>query len=121
MALVLLGTGRIGPVIVTIEDIHWADPALLDLLEDLADRARGRCCSCVRRGPSSRPIAPIGAAGGGTFRASPLEPLSAKIRGSSSRCSWTVDELPNDVRAQILERADGNPFFLEEIVRRSVG
>jgi class 3 adenylate cyclase len=30
-----------GPVIVTIEDIHWADPALLDLLEDVADRSEG--------------------------------------------------------------------------------
>src|SRR5262249_39563583 len=32
---------RTGPVIVIIEDIHWADPALLDLLEDAAERSEG--------------------------------------------------------------------------------
>ena len=29
------------PVAAVIEDIHWADPALLDLLEELADRVVG--------------------------------------------------------------------------------
>ena len=27
-----------GPVVAVLEDIHWADPALLDLLEEMADR-----------------------------------------------------------------------------------
>ena len=41
-----------GPVVAVVEDIHWADPALLDLLDALADRAQGGCCSSARRDPS---------------------------------------------------------------------
>ena len=30
-----------GPLVVVVDDIHWADPVLLDLLEELADRSQG--------------------------------------------------------------------------------
>ena len=30
-----------GPVVLVVEDIHWADPALLDLLEELGERSLG--------------------------------------------------------------------------------
>jgi len=36
-----------GPLIVVIEDIHWADGSLLDLIEDVADRAQGPCVGPV--------------------------------------------------------------------------
>ena len=52
LARVLLALAR-RPDVVVIEDMHWADAAVLELLEDVApDRRRARCCSSARRGPS---------------------------------------------------------------------
>ena len=39
-----------GPLVAVVDDIHWADASLLDLLEAIADRAEGPWCSCARRG-----------------------------------------------------------------------
>ena len=33
--------GQSVPIIVVIEDIHWADPVLLDLLDELAEHVEG--------------------------------------------------------------------------------
>jgi tetratricopeptide (TPR) repeat protein len=43
--------------------------------------------------------------------------LSSEQAGALVRLLLTVDELPASVHARILERAEGNPFYLEEIVR----
>ena len=51
------------PLVVLVDDIHWAEPALLDLLAAAAGADRGRrrsCCSawrgrsCSRPGPTGR-------------------------------------------------------------------
>ena len=74
--------GAAGPVIVIVEDIHWADPALLDLLEELADRCDGRVAVPVSLAArSSRPGGPVGAAGDAT----PLR--SPSIRSTDDRPS----------------------------------
>ena len=71
---------RRGPLVVVVEDIHWADEALLDLLEELADRAEGGAALRLsRRGPTSPPAARSGAAA--------AERLA---RSRSSRCRPTT-------------------------------
>ena len=59
-----------------IEDIHWADPALLDLLEDLADRVEGPALFLCPSRPDLRARRP--GWGGGRRNASSvaLDPLS---------------------------------------------
>jgi hypothetical protein len=48
-------------LLVVIDDIQWADPALLDLLEHVADRLRWRrSCCCASPDPSSVTFVPSG-------------------------------------------------------------
>ena len=49
-----------------------------------------------------------------------LDPLTAEESHELIRLLLAVDDLPPSVHDRILERAEGNPFFLEEIIRRLV-
>ena len=113
---------RAEPAIVVIHDLHWADPAMLDLVEELADRLETAVMflgSARRELSAERP-------GWGTrsrnFTSIMLEPLGA--RDSERLLGFLLDgaenEVPASVRGRILERAGGNPFFLEQIVRQLV-
>jgi class 3 adenylate cyclase/tetratricopeptide (TPR) repeat protein len=108
------------PLVVVVEDIHWADPALLDLLEELADRIQGGVMFLCPSRPDL--IAQRPGWGGGRRNVSSvaLEPLSSGDADRLVSLLLAVDELPPTVHARILERAEGNPFFLEEIVRHLI-
>jgi class 3 adenylate cyclase/tetratricopeptide (TPR) repeat protein len=108
------------PTIAVIEDIHWADAALLDLLEELADHVEGPLlflCPARSELAGRRP-----AWGGGrrNFSSLLLEPLtpeeSERMVEFLLQGTEQGTELPAPARARILERGGGNPFFLEEII-----
>jgi class 3 adenylate cyclase len=109
---------RVGSLLVVIEDIHWADPALLDLLEDVADRSEGPILFLCPARPELTARRPEWGGGRWNHSSLLLEPLSATE--SSELLDLLVEggALSSDLRALILERAGGNPFFLEEIVQR---
>ncbi len=111
---------RGGPVIVVIEDIHWADPVLLDLLDELSSRADGPILLVCPSRPELTSIRPAWGGGGRNATAVVLDPLSAEESELLVRSLLTVDDLPPSVHATILERAEGNPFYIEEIVRRLI-
>ena len=104
------------PVVTVIEDIHWADPVLLDLLEDLAEHVEGSALFVCPSRPDLTARRP--GWGGGRRNASSvaLDPLSASDAEHLITLLLTVDDLPPSVHARILERAEGNPFYLEEII-----
>jgi class 3 adenylate cyclase len=111
---------RGGPVIVVIEDIHWADPVLLDLLDELSSRADGPILLVCPSRPELTSIRPAWGGGGRNATAVVLDPLSSEESELLVRSLLTVDDLPPSVHATILERAEGNPFYIEEIVRRLI-
>ena len=108
------------PVLAIVEDIHWGDAALLDLLEDLAERTVGPLILIC----PSRPDLTASRAGWGGGRrnasAIALEPLSLEDTGRLTSLLLEVDDMAPEVRQRILERAEGNPFFLEEILRQLI-
>jgi class 3 adenylate cyclase len=108
------------PLVVVVEDIHWADPAMLDLLEDLSDRVRGPALFLCPSRPDL--TARRSAWGGGrrNFSSVALDPLSEDDADRLVSLLLSVEELPQDVHRRILERAEGNPFFLEEIIRQLI-
>src|SRR5436309_770727 len=109
-----------GPVTVVIEDIHWADPVLLDLLDELAEQVEGPVLFLCPSRPDLTAKRPSWGGGRRNMSSLALDPLSSDEAERLVRLLLTVDDLPSSVHGRILERAEGNPFFLEEIVRRLI-
>jgi class 3 adenylate cyclase/tetratricopeptide (TPR) repeat protein len=108
------------PVVAIIEDIHWADAALLDLLEELADGVRGGVLFVCPSRPDLTSRRPGWGGGKRTFSSVALDPLTKDEADALVTHLLAVEELPEAVHSRILERAEGNPFFLEEIIRQLI-
>jgi class 3 adenylate cyclase len=108
------------PVVVVIEDIHWADPALLDLLEELADRLTGSVLLLCPARPDLTQRRPGWGGGRRNYTSIFLEPLSREDADRLVSFLLAIEDLPPAVHEQMLTRAEGNPFFLEEILRRLI-
>ncbi|HJV14524.1 MAG TPA: AAA family ATPase [Propionibacteriaceae bacterium] len=106
-----------GPLVVVFDDIHWAEPAFLDLIEYLSDWTRDAplLLVCVAR-PELLELRTGWAGGKLNATTILLEPLP------TDEVSRLVDNLlgradiPSSARAQILDTADGNPLFVEEML-----
>jgi class 3 adenylate cyclase/tetratricopeptide (TPR) repeat protein len=107
-------------VVVLVEDIHWADPALLDLLEDLAERAVGPLLFLCPSRPELTARRPGWGGGRRNHTAVTIDPLTVQESERLVGFLLAIDDLPATVRGRILERAEGNPFFLEEIIRHLI-
>jgi DNA-binding CsgD family transcriptional regulator/tetratricopeptide (TPR) repeat protein len=110
-----------GPVLLVLEDMHWADTSTRDLAVALSRTARGRLLFVLsvrtddlhRRHPARKALAEIGRVTGG--RRVELGPLDrASIAGIVASMSGTSPD-PALVRS-VLERSEGNPLYAEEIV-----
>ena len=108
------------PVVAVIDDLHWADPALLDLLEELADRVVGPVLFVCPARPELSERRPGWGGGGRNVSSISLDPLTSEESDRLIELLLTIDDLPPALHARILERAEGNPFFLEEIVRHLI-
>ena len=109
-----------GPVIAVIEDIHWADGAMLDLLESLPDRLPAPVLFVCPSRPELTARRPGWSGGRRSASSLALDPLGAAEAEQMVRLLLDIDDLGDGLRERILERAEGNPFFLEEIVRRLI-
>jgi class 3 adenylate cyclase/tetratricopeptide (TPR) repeat protein len=100
------------PVAVLIEDLHWADDQLLDLLEQLAADVRGPLLLLATARPELLDRRP------GWPRAGEMIDLQALSAEESLLLldELLVGELPGGLRDLVLERAEGNPFFVEEVL-----
>jgi class 3 adenylate cyclase/tetratricopeptide (TPR) repeat protein len=106
----------VDPVILIFEDIHWADNALLDFIEHLLDWSRDRPIFLLTLArPELLDRRPTWGAGKRGFTSIFLEPLTTEAM--QSLLSGPLPGLPQDVLAQILERAEGVPFYAVETVR----
>jgi class 3 adenylate cyclase/tetratricopeptide (TPR) repeat protein len=104
-----------GPLILLVEDIHWAEPTLLDLLQYVAgfSTAHPILLLCTTR-PELREDHPDWE---GTTTTVALRPLTEYQCGELITNLLGRAELPNEVRDRITEAAEGNPLFVEEMVR----
>jgi class 3 adenylate cyclase/tetratricopeptide (TPR) repeat protein len=103
------------PAIVLIEDLHWAEDELLDLLERVLRDVRGPLFLLGTARPELLDRRP--AWGGGRRNTSLLwlEPLSEGEAGRMLDEVLAADLAP-EFREMIVERAEGNPFFVEELL-----
>jgi class 3 adenylate cyclase/tetratricopeptide (TPR) repeat protein len=110
------GLARERPLIVVIDDLHWAEPTLLDLLEYVIGFASGV------------PLMLLGQARAELFesRASwavprrnavliPLQPISASEARTLIEQS-VAQEFSAEARARVAQAAEGNPLFIEQLL-----
>ena len=105
------------PLVLVVDDIHWAEPTLLDLIEHLTDWVRDAplLLLCLAR-PELLGDRPAWAAGRPNAHTLALDPL-----GDDESDELIVGllgglSLQDDDRARIRDVAEGNPLFVEQLV-----
>ena len=108
------------PILAVVEDIHWAEPALLDILSDLGSRVQGSVLFLCPARPDLVDRNPTWGGGRPSFSAIFLDPLDRDHASRLVALLLEVEDLPGGLHGRIVERSGGNPFFAEEIVRHLV-
>jgi predicted ATPase len=115
--------GRVVPVIVVAEDIHWSDPASADLLIKLMPLLTRLPVLQLFVGrnetdaPGWKIVAQAQAVYADALTDIRLNPLSDEDSRGLVANLLEIESLPESVRDAILARAEGNPFFVEEVIR----
>jgi ABC-type oligopeptide transport system substrate-binding subunit/class 3 adenylate cyclase len=110
------------PLVVSIEDLHWADPTSVQLLEQLLSLAEEAPVLLVLSLRPERDHAAWGLREHASrefphlLREIDLGPLG-DADGELLAALVAPATLPAELERRVLEAADGNPFFLEELVR----
>ena len=111
------------PTVLVFEDLHWADPSTLEALEKLlalTDRAPLLILLVARteRDHGSWKIkVKAETEYAHRFTEISLKAMSADDANQLVNNLLEVVNLPDETRRLILERSEGNPFYLEEIIR----
>jgi class 3 adenylate cyclase/tetratricopeptide (TPR) repeat protein len=113
------------PLLLVFEDIHWAEEPLLDLIEHLADWVRAPLLIVCLARPELLDIRP--GWGGGRVRSTAieLEPLSESeseqlVQKLLDQLAGATGEPAPALPAEVVERTEGNPLFVEETIRMLV-
>lgn len=105
------------PVALVLDDIHWAQPLFLDLIEHLADRSGDAPLAlvCLAR-PDLLEVRP--GWGGGMSNATTvlLEPLGTEDTERLLDHLLGAASIPTALHERIVELAGGHPLFAEELV-----
>jgi class 3 adenylate cyclase/tetratricopeptide (TPR) repeat protein len=105
------------PLVVVFDDLHWAEPTFLDLLEQLAEgtgEAPVLLVAVAR--PELLEQRPAWAGGRPNAVSMLLEPLGPDDSGALLEGLAGGDPLPEAARDRITRAAGGNPLFIEELL-----
>jgi class 3 adenylate cyclase/tetratricopeptide (TPR) repeat protein len=111
------GIAQRNPLVLAFEDIHWADHGMLDLIEYLAQWVRGPLLIlCLAR---DELLERRSGWGGGRREATSilLDPLTTEETRELVSTLLPEQDAGNEAVSLVAERAGGNPFFAEEMVR----
>ena len=118
------GLAHTAPLVMVFEDLHWADEASLALLLNLAELAAQApilfiallrpdrdtpawvLAEQIRQKLPAERVDEIA-----------LEPLTTTEARNLLGLLLQIEDLPEQVRGLILEKSEGNPFFVEEVIR----
>jgi tetratricopeptide (TPR) repeat protein len=119
----LCGLAAENPLTLIFDDLHWADEASLHLLLNLADLSGSQPALFIcmlrpdKEAASWKFIESVTAKTGGHFHPITLEPLRVEQTDTLLSNLLGMADLPKTVRGWIAEKAQGNPFFVEELIR----
>jgi DNA-binding SARP family transcriptional activator len=106
----------LGPVLIVVEDLHWAGLPLLDMLARLVARSEGPVVLLTTARPEFLERHPGFGAGSADVSMITLRSLTESAgRELLDRLPHGQD-LPVRRREEILARAEGNPYFLDQLV-----
>jgi class 3 adenylate cyclase/tetratricopeptide (TPR) repeat protein len=107
------------PLVLVLEDIQWADDGLLDFIEHVADWAQGPIMVIATARAELFEKRPTWGGGKRNATSIYLDPLSM-----AEGAAMLDDLLPGPIQAEfkrtIVERSEGNPLYVEEIVRKLI-
>ena len=111
-----------GPVVVLLEDIHWGDDSSLDALNWLGERLHHQrllfVCAARHTLLERRPYWGEGLA---YHHCLELEPLSKRESHQLvGEILKLADQVPAELFELVVEGAEGNPFYVEELVKMLV-
>jgi class 3 adenylate cyclase len=112
-----------GPVVLVFEDLHWADAASADALLMLMPLAADLPVLWIMASRSDRDavgwrlVSGASDLFGDALTELRLDPLSSDQTRSLVASLLEIESLPREARDLILAKAEGNPFFVEEVIR----
>jgi class 3 adenylate cyclase len=106
------------PLVLVIEDLHWADMAMLAFVEHVAEWASGvpLLMVCTAR-PELYEREPGWGGGKRNHTAASLSPLSERETAELIAALLEQTVLPAETQRELLSRAGGNPLYAEEFIR----
>jgi predicted ATPase len=109
-----LAGARVQPIVLAVEDVHWADPTTQEVLRGIAERgALARLFVVITARPEFRPPWSI-RSHHGTISLAPLD--RAQVRDMVTELS-ARHALPHEVVEDVAARTGGVPLFVEEVTR----
>ena len=120
---VLRAVSARGPVVIFCDDAHWADRASVDTLLQVLPSVRYLPVFLVigsrveRAAYGWKLVAESRDMFGDSFTEIRLEPLSLDNGRMLVANLLQIESLPASTRELVLAKAEGNPFFVEEVIR----
>jgi len=109
--------GRERSAILVFEDVHWGEPALLDLIDHLAGSCRSSAillvCTARRELLDRRPTWAGGKSDATTILLEPLQDDECDRLISTLVADRTISQRQ---RARVIDAAEGNPLFVEQML-----
>ena len=103
------------PAVMLVEDMHWADDQLCDLIDTLVGQVSGPLLVLATARPEMLDRRP--AWGGSWGRTSAIRLEALPPTDTSMLLNRLLEaSVPDEVSNLVIERAEGNPFFIEELI-----
>ena len=105
-----------GPLVIALDDLHWAEPWLLDLVEYLAGFASGPIVIVALARPELLDDRPSWASAEGPGTLAMLEPLSPEHTEELVSGLLADSSPPPGAARRFVQQSEGNPLFAEQVV-----
>lgn len=123
LRLLLRGLAARYPLGIVLEDLHWSDSASIEFLTQVIPLAASERILFIlimrpeREAPGWRLATTAREILGNGLTEISLSALSQEESRQLIANLLQIDALPENVRLIILQKAEGNPFFVEEVIR----